>query len=867
MTINTSDATYIRALPILTICLAVLLVFGIWYRALQSHDESLRRANQNQAQDFAERFHSFYQEIANAAEIMARSPEVRNALTAQQQDADPAHEETIDSQLDLIAALCKADAALITTSSGRAIFASNTGSSLDFRSLSLLKDSSGDETMTDGMRFFIHPKNGRRYLAISPHLTESQPGQSQTWLSLLFDLESLLSRPPFKQDRVNLLDSDGSFLSVTHPMPTDGTFRNQLLHTAWSEPLSGAEPSFESTRNSTFSYENEGDFGYALLPGRRIAAVTDLRDHDHDHLFRATLWTFAALACLGLFYWSLTSSYRKRIKDEKLRYYVTEMEKAKREADQANMSKSEFLANMSHEIRTPMNGIIGMVDLLSRTRQTEEQREYSEIIKTSATSLLTIINDILDFTKIEAGKMVIEQAPFDLESVAGECLRLLSSRAEESGIELIFEYQHDLVTRCIGDMIRMRQLIINLLSNAIKFTPKGTVTLRITGSPQPEARTAYTIDVIDTGIGISPDIRRKIFEKFEQADTGTTRRFGGTGLGLAICRRLVTLMGGELDCVSVVGKGSTFSIKLTLPNQSDKGRKKAPRQRMWRNNPAVLWEPHEGLRQVHRNLLKNLGFEVYLAEDEGGILPLMDKSLELHQTVSPLVIFPNTDSDATMKLVHEIRQFDKAGLAVVFVTSYPAASEELPRPDPGSTYDALLVKPIWRGQLRQALLETYSSGSRTERSSTRLVGMRLDDTTVGTGVLVLVAEDNLVNQKVAVGILQKYGYTVDVAGNGVEALAMYQQKPYDVILMDCQMPEMDGFEVTREIRRMEEEEGLGRHISIVALTASAMTGDREHCLKAGMDSHVAKPINPHELVKVLKQYANRGSSLHDSASM
>ena len=849
----------IKAGSIALLMLTSLAIIGIWQYAINRHIEQLNQNHANQAEHFADTFRSFYNELSEAADVMVNSPDLMQVLRSESIEGQNRSTRSVTAALDLITVLCDADVTMLTDTMGYALITSKSIPAPDFRRHSVLDyDTDIDDSLDAGVRFYIHPENKERYLVITPRPFSLPNGKPLAWLSMLFKIDPVLKKIGIDETKVNLIDTKGFALFTSFAMPESKKFSEGLQAFLWQEDP--AFPSSEFAGGEIFRYDAQNEYGCALLPGGRIAAVSLMaRDSDNFLLLGAFL-TIVVMLAMAAVYRIVTVRHRKAEENKRLRFYVTEVEKAKREADRANMSKSEFLANMSHEIRTPMNGIIGMVDLLSRTRLTEEQREYSDIIKTSATSLLTIINDILDFTKIEAGKMVIEEAPFDLQATAAECLRLLSAKAEERDVELLFSFQPDLPTHVIGDMIRIRQLIINLVSNAVKFTQQGTVLVTITGAVRTdEARTEYIVKVVDSGIGIEPEMLGRIFEKFEQGDTTTTRRFGGTGLGLAICKRLTALMGGDLTCESKVGEGSTFTITLSLPNpRRESTQNKEMQHESWRGNPAVVYDNHEPLRALLADQLTTMGFMVRQAADPDEVRRLVtDMLADREDNANPLVVLPNTGADSTMKLVEKMRSLHSGGEAVIFITSYPAAAEVLPRPNPGATYDLLLVKPVWRMQIYHGLNQSYHAGTRKPRSSTRLLGESVskdEEVLIGEGVRILLAEDNLVNQKVAAGILKKYGYVVDIANNGAEALEMSEKNHYDLILMDCQMPEMDGFEATRLIREREKADGDGSHMAIIALTASAMIGDRENCIRAGMDSHVAKPINPNELVDTMQAY-------------
>ncbi len=817
--------------PLVLLLVGTLVIIAIWRYAFNHHAEMLSHSLESHSEHFADTFRSFYQDLSRAADVMAASS--ANNRDAERQEA---------TSLNLVAVLCQASVVLITDDAGRPLAASDTDPAHDFRSHSLLDGNAAETNMSPGTRLYTHPESGERYIVITPRSFAGARGDQKTWLSMLFAPDAVLQRAGIKEDGVNLVDQKGNVLFSSFDMPPDAEFRNRLTEFLWPSGRCRTDGA-DDGNGIVFVDDNTRHFDCVLLPGGQIAAINETVRYQDDYLLMGAFFSVAALGALALAYRHVNNLERRNAEDRRLRYYVEEIEKAKREADRANMSKSEFLANMSHEIRTPMNGIIGMADLLSRTRQTEEQREYSDIIRTSAGSLLTIINDILDFTKIEAGRMVIEEAPFDLRSASAECLRLLSARAEERGDELVFDYQPGLATHVVGDMIRVRQLILNLVSNAVKFTQNGMVAVRITGKPAGAGKTAYRIDVVDTGIGIDRSLQTRIFEKFEQADTGTTRRFGGTGLGLAICKRLTALMGGELTCESAPGKGSTFTVALTLPNARAESVRVVLRQDAWAGSPAFLLEPNGEVRRLLDGFLRPMGFVVREAPDAPGLV----RMLEENAGPPPLIILSNPVSGGVMALVGELRNARGGERAIIIVTAYPSAGEELPWADPGTTYDCLLVKPLWQMQLYHACNQIYHSDERRRQSSSRRMAKKgssrvVSETPVGSGVTILLAEDNLVNQKVAVGILKKYGYSVDVAVNGREALEKLDAGRYDVVLMDCQMPEMDGFEATRAIREREMFAGGGRRQTIIALTASAMIGDRENCLKAGMDSHVAPSL-------------------------
>ncbi len=548
-----------------------------------------------------------------------------------------------------------------------------------------------------------------------------------------------------------------------------------------------------------------------------------------------------------------------------------EAAEARERAEGAARSKSEFLANMSHEIRTPMNGVLGMAGLLMDTGLTPVQREYVGTIKQSAESLLTILNDILDFSKMEAGKLSFEVLPFDLRSAAEDVVDLLAVQAHEKGLACTLRYAPGTPQYVVGDPGRIRQILTNLLSNAIKFTASGHVLVDVEELEHDSRGSLIRLAVRDTGIGIAPEGQALLFTHFTQADSSTTRRFGGTGLGLAISRNLTHLMGGDMGVESVVGEGSTFWATFRLPVQQDAPPVSTPDALA---GTRVLIVEHRAIyRDVLAEQLESWGLQVDTVATGTAAL---DRLAMACRSPSPFQIaflsasLPDLDARGLARTIGTDPRFGSPSLVVLAQSGrrgdaamFHAAgfAAYLSRPIRTSTLvDALLEIRLRRrtgrtGDLitRHSLAETPPDESGIPSSPASLVPAE----PVSPGARVLVVEDNIVNQRVAVRMFQKLGCHTDVAANGVEAVSMVRGFPYDLVVMDCQMPEMDGYEATGLIRQ--QEEGEDSRIPIIAMTANAMTGDREKCLEAGMDDYVSKPIRLDDLRRLLDRWAPPGS--------
>ena len=641
------------------------------------------------------------------------------------------------------------------------------------------------------------------------------------------------------------------------------TIVEQSSEAIWTKDLAGNITSWNSGAAAMFGYTPSEAMGRALKVGESAPEEEEARmrrlmagekfSYDAKALTRlgTAIDIQVAVApllddtnqCIGSIAVARDVTQHKR-SEEALRL-------AREAAEAANHAKSSFLARMSHEIRTPMNGVLGMTELLLETGLTSTQRKYAETVQRSGQNLLGIINDLLDFSKIEAGKLELENVDMDLRRTIEDIVELLAERAHVKGLELACSIPGDLKTHVRGDPLRLGQILTNLVGNAIKFTEHGSVVIRVSGVEETTKDVTMRFEVRDTGVGISAEAQSRIFDEFAQADGSTTRKHGGSGLGLAISKQLVEMMGGQIHVESQLGAGSTFWFTTTLEKQA------SPVLQDSRLMPIGLLTGVRALiveaSAIHRGILHEQmsGWEMTtrVAETPSQAIELLVQAAARSVPYDIAVIDLGLPGMDALELARSIRaRADIAKIRLVMLTRRHVDVKHARE----AGFDACLVKPVRQTVLYDCLVNVMA-GRPQEAAALPAVTEPVNLAPTGIRGSILLVEDNLINQQVALGILQIQGYGVTIANNGREALEAHAQGKFDLVLMDCHMPEMDGFEATVEIRRREQA-AAGPRLPIIALTANAMAQDREECLKAGMDDHLAKPFSMQTMQDMLQRW-------------
>jgi PAS domain S-box-containing protein len=643
------------------------------------------------------------------------------------------------------------------------------------------------------------------------------------------------------------------------------TIVEQSSEAIWTKDLTGIITSWNSGAAAMFGYPPADAVGRALNVGESTAEEEEARmqrlmagekfSYDARAMTRSGTAIDIQVAvaplldqanqCVGSIAVARDVTQHKR-SEEALRL-------AREAAESANHAKSSFLARMSHEIRTPMNGVLGMTELLLETGLTSAQRKYAETVQRSGQNLLGIINDLLDFSKIEAGKLELENVDMDLRRTLEDVVDLLAERAHVKGLELACSIPANLATHVKGDPLRLGQVLTNLVGNAIKFTEQGSVVIRVAGLEETAQNVTMRFEVSDTGAGISAAAQSHIFEEFAQADGSTTRKHGGSGLGLAISRQLVEMMGGNISVESVLGAGSTFWFTSRFEKQETQDSRAAP-MGMLMGVRALIVESSVINGGILHSQMSNWGMTNRVAATPEQAIDLLAQAAARNAPYDIAIIDLGLPGMDALELARTIRaRVDIARLRLVVLTHRQVDMQNAR--DAG--IDACLAKPVRQTVLYECLVNVMACQPQ-EAVAPRDVCEPVNAAAAGIRGNILLVEDNLINQQVALGILQIQGYSVTVVNNGREALDAHAQGAFDLILMDCHMPEMDGFEATREIRGRELS-SIGKRVPIIALTANAMAQDREECLNTGMDDHLSKPFSMQTMQDMLNRWVPRAA--------